>query len=115
MADNTGRFLEGLIVGGILGFVVGMLSAPRSGAELRRQLADSSEDLYKQASDQITDISSKTGTAINDIKDRSGEVVKKASDGVQHTRDQVAHKLQELAGQSTKVLVDDVESATSGS
>lgn len=126
MADNTGRFFEGLVVGGLIGFVFGILSAPKSGAELRRQLADGSEDLYKQASDQLGELSSVTGNkyaeikgrtehALEDIRGKSGEVIKKASDSVQHTKDQVESKLKEMAGQSTQVLVDDVESATSGS
>lgn len=126
MADNTGRFFEGLVVGGLIGFVFGILSAPKSGAELRRQLADGSEDLYKQASDQLGELTNVTGSkfsefrdktehALEDIKGKSGDVIKKASDSVQQTKEQVASKLQEMAGQSTQVLVDDVESATSGS
>ncbi|MBX9666309.1 MAG: YtxH domain-containing protein [Candidatus Obscuribacterales bacterium] len=126
MADNSGRFLEGLVVGGLIGFIFGILSAPKSGAELRKQLADNSEDLYKQASDQLGELSSLTGSKLHDLKDKSqhaiedikgkgGDVIKKASDSVQQTKDQVATKIQEMAGQSTQVLVDDVESATSGS
>ncbi len=126
MADNSGRFLEGLVVGGLIGFIFGILSAPKSGAELRKQLADNSEDLYKQASDQLGEFSSLTGSKFHEIKDKSqhaledikgkgGDVIKKASDSVQQTKDQVATKIQEMAGQSTQVLVDDVESATSGS
>ena len=125
MANHTGRFFEGLVVGGLLGFVIGMLAAPKSGAELRRQIADESEDLYKQASDQFGAIKERTGDtvagikeksehALEDVKSRGGEVIKKATDSVQSTKDQVATKLQEMAGKSTKVLLDDVESATSG-
>ena len=125
MANHTGRFFEGLVVGGLLGFVIGMLAAPKSGAELRRQIADESEDLYKQASDQLGAIKERTGDtvagikeksehALEDVKSRGGEVIKKATDSVQSTKDQVATKLQEMAGKSTKVLLDDVESATSG-
>ncbi len=108
------RFLEGLVVGGVLGYIVGILSAPKSGAELRQQIADNSEDLYKQASDSLVDVREKTGTVITEAKSKSTEVLKKASDSVAGTKDQIAHKLQELAGQSSKVMVDDVESATSG-
>ena len=43
-----------------MGFLFGMLSAPKSGADLRRQLADGSEDLYKQASDQLSDLKKKS-------------------------------------------------------
>ncbi len=126
MADNSGRFFEGLVVGGLIGFVFGILSAPKSGAELRKQLADGSEDLYKQASDQLGELSNgagskltnfkdKTEHALEDIKGKSGDVIKKATDSVQHTKEQVTSKLQDMAGKSTQVLVDDVESATSGS
>ena len=126
MADNSGRFFEGLVVGGLIGFVFGILSAPKSGAELRKQLADGSEDLYKQASDQLGELSTgagsklttfkdKTEHALEDIKGKSGDVIKKATDSVQHTKEQVTSKLQDMAGKSTQVLVDDVESATSGS
>jgi gas vesicle protein len=114
MADSTGRFFEGLVVGGILGFLFGMLSAPKSGADLRRQLADGSEDLYKQASDSLGDLNKRAGAAITDLQVRSGDVIKKASDTVQGTKDTLASKLSEMAGQSTQVLVDDPESATSG-
>ncbi|CAN5171565.1 hypothetical protein BH11CYA1_BH11CYA1_11140 [soil metagenome] len=108
------RFLEGLVVGGVLGYIVGILSAPKSGAELRQQIADNSEDLYKQASDSLVDVREKTGTVITEAKSKSTEAFKKASDSVVGTKDQITQKLQELAGQSTKVMVDDVESATSG-
>lgn len=108
------RFLEGLVVGGVLGYLVGLLSAPKSGAELRREIADNSEDLYKQASDSLIDIKERTGSSIKDVQARGTEVFKKASDSVAGTKEQIAHRLQELAGQSHKVVVDDVESATSG-
>jgi hypothetical protein len=56
---------------------------------------------------------------------KSGDAMRKASDSVQGTKDQlssrihetkeqISSKLHEMAGQSTKVLVDDVESMTSG-
>jgi gas vesicle protein len=112
--SGTGRFFEGLVVGGVLGFLFGMLSAPKSGADLRKQLADGSEDLYKTASEGITDLKKKSSSAINEMQNKSGEVIRKASDSVQGTKEQISNKLQELAGQSTQVLVDDVESMTSG-
>lgn len=114
MSDSSGRFFEGLVVGGIFGFLFGMLAAPKSGADLRRQLADGSEDLYKQASDGLVDLKKRGGQAITDAKVRSGDVIKNVSDSVQGTKDQIASKLSEMAGQSTQVLMDDPESATSG-
>ena len=114
MSDSSGRFFEGLIVGGILGFLFGMLAAPKSGADLRRQLADDSEDIYKNASDSISDLKKKSTQAITDVQQKSGDVIKKATDTVQGAKDTVSNKLQEMAGKSAQVLVDDVESMTSG-
>jgi gas vesicle protein len=108
------RFFEGLVVGGVLGYIVGILSAPKSGVELRRQIADNSEDIYKQASDSLGDIREKTGQVVTDVSTKSNEVFKKATDSVQGGKEMLTNRLQNLAGQSTKVLVDDVESATSG-
>ena len=108
------RFFEGLVVGGVLGYIVGILSAPKSGVELRRQIADNSEDIYKQASDSLGDIREKTGQVVTDVSSKSNEVFRKASDSVQGGKEMLTNRLQNLGGQSSKVLVDDVESATSG-
>ncbi|MBN9393877.1 MAG: YtxH domain-containing protein [Candidatus Melainabacteria bacterium] len=108
------RFWEGLVIGGALGYLIGILSAPKSGAELRQQLADNSEDLYKQAADSLGDIREKTNGALSDIQHKGNEVFKKASDSVAETKGQIAHKIQEFTGHNNKVMVDDVESATSG-
>ncbi|HEY9786145.1 MAG TPA: YtxH domain-containing protein [Candidatus Obscuribacterales bacterium] len=101
-------------MGGILGFLFGMLAAPKSGAELRKQIADGGEDLYKQASDQLVDVQKKTQQALTDFQHKSEEVLKTARETVAGTKEQLSHKFQEMAGKSTQVLVDDVESATSG-
>ncbi len=108
------RFFEGLVVGGVLGYIVGILSAPKSGVELRRQIADNSEDIYKQASDSLGQVREKTEQVYGDVSTKGNEVFKKAADSVQGSKDIITRRVQELAGNSTKVLVDDVESATSG-
>ncbi|MBC7998171.1 MAG: YtxH domain-containing protein [Leptolyngbya sp.] len=113
MSDSSGRFFEGLLVGGIMGFLFGMLAAPKSGADLRRQIADGGEDLYKNASDNLTDFKGKAEHALNDFQHRGEEVLRTAKDQVASTKTNVSNKLQEMAGHSTQVL-DDVESATSG-
>jgi gas vesicle protein len=108
------RFFEGLVVGGVLGYIVGILSAPKSGVELRQQIADNSEDIYKQASDSLGQVREKTGQVYSDVSTKGNEIYKKASDSVQGSKDMLTRRMQDLAGNSTKVLVDDVESATSG-
>jgi len=110
MWNRISKFLEGAVVGSIVGYVVGVLTAPKSGADLRKDLADSSEDFYKQASDSLSDLSDITGQAFHDIQQKGEAVIKRASASVQGTRAQLASKLDEIAGQSAKVLVDDGKS-----
>jgi gas vesicle protein len=109
MSDTTGRFFEGLVVGGIFGFIFGMLSAPKSGAELRKQLADGSEDLYKQTSDSISDLKDQANRALTDLQSKSDVIIKKASDTVQEKRAQLTGKSQDLKGQG-QAHAEDMES-----
>jgi gas vesicle protein len=112
MSDNTGRFLEGILVGGVFGFVFGILTAPKSGAELRKQITDGSEDMYKQASESIAELKDKTNHAISDLQAKSEDVMKQASDTMQTKKQQLSGKLQDLTGQA-KALAEDVESMSS--
>ncbi len=56
MADNDnsgGGFLFGLIVGGIGGFVAGMVFAPKSGEETRAFIMDQSRE-WRDKADELT-------------------------------------------------------------
>src|SRR5262245_1748046 len=59
--ESGGSFLMGLLAGTVLGAGLGMLFAPKSGAELRSQiggqagkLRDMANDTYSQASDKVS-------------------------------------------------------------
>jgi gas vesicle protein len=112
MSDNTGRFFEGIVVGGVFGFIFGILTAPKSGAELRKQISDGSEDVYKQASESIAELKEKTNHAIADLQANGEDVIKQASTTVQSKKQQLTGKLQDLTGQA-KALAEDVESMSS--
>jgi gas vesicle protein len=103
MWNTLGKFMEGLLFGAALGYVAGLLSAPKSGNEMRRELADGSEDLYKQASSSLSDIRQKTGLALQDIQARGGDALKK----VQEKKEQFANKFDEMSEQATQVLTED--------
>lgn len=99
---SSNRFFEGLFVGGLLGCIFGLLYAPKPGAQLRRQLADQSDDLYRQANAGLTDLRDRTGQRLSDIQSRSDQVLKQGIAQVQETRDQLASKLQDFTGQAAK-------------
>jgi gas vesicle protein len=100
MSNN--RFFEGLIFGGTLGFVFGILFAPKAGSELRKQISDGSDDLYKQASTSMSDLKDRTEQAITDLQHKGENAIKQASVQVQETKDQLMHKLQDISGNRPK-------------
>jgi len=79
--SNGIKFLEGLAIGGIFGFLAGVLSAPKSGKELRQELLSESEDLYRQASESVSDVKTKTNQAIAALQAKGEDLVKAASEG----------------------------------
>lgn len=66
MANGSGdSFLAGVILGGIAGFAVGVLLAPKSGSEMRADLLDRTDS----AREQIWD---RTGSAREQFMERTG-------------------------------------------
>lgn len=108
---NSGRFFEGLVVGGILGFIGGILFAPKSGAELRKQIVDSSDEMYKNASTQMSDFRDRTEQALQDFQSKSDQAIKTATNQFQETKDQLSSKFQELSGKQKAAALSEPESA----
>jgi gas vesicle protein len=107
--SNSTRLFEGFLLGGVLGFLSGILFAPKSGADLRKQIADDSNELYKQANDSLSGLKEMTDQTFQDVQHVGQDAFRKASDTISGARQQVNKKLDDLTGQGAKVLVDDVE------
>ena len=52
MSDRAGDFLKGLLIGGIIGAVVGILYAPKSGKETREEIGRKAEELMAKAKEE---------------------------------------------------------------
>lgn len=100
--SSSNRFFEGLFFGGIIGFLAGLLYAPKPGAQLRRELAENSDDLYRQASTQLTDLKEKTGASLQDLQSRSDQMLRSATAQVQETRDQITSRIQDIGTNGPK-------------
>ncbi|MBX9689001.1 MAG: YtxH domain-containing protein [Candidatus Obscuribacterales bacterium] len=112
MSNSSTKFLEGLLLGGVLGFIGGILFAPKSGRELRKDLADGSDEIYKQASTSISDFKDRGQQAMQDFQSKGDAVLKQATQQFQETRDQLSQKIQEMGGKSSsKVSLQEPESA----
>ena len=103
----SNRFLEGFFIGGALGFIFGILSAPKSGEEFRRDLADGSEDLYNRASTSVGTIKEATNQAFTGIQQKSEGVIKMAQESVNTAKENISSKIHQMAGQSTGILSDE--------
>ncbi len=71
MANSVNRYFEGVLVGGILGFAIGLLTAPKPGVELRRELQDSADDMYKQANDNWMEIKDKMSDRVQPLSEKA--------------------------------------------
>lgn len=94
--SSGSRFFEGLFVGGIIGFLAGLLYAPKPGSQLRRELADHGDEIYKQASTQLGDLKERSNATLQDLQSRSDQMLRSATAQVQETRDQITAKIQDM-------------------
>lgn len=81
-SNYTKGFLIGSLVGGVAGALTALLLAPKSGSELRKDIADTSTDWYGKASDYIHSVEGKVGSAIkstmNEGKARAEGIITQA-------------------------------------
>lgn len=76
--DHGGGFMMGLLTGTVLGAGLGMLLAPRAGAELRGQLGEQARNLANTASEQYRRASETAGG----WAERGRDVVNQAREAV---------------------------------
>ncbi len=93
MSDRAGDFLKGLFIGGLVGAVIGILYAPKSGKETREEIGKKAEELLAKAKEeyeQALEKSRKTyETAVSRLKkieevarEKVGELETKAGEMV---------------------------------
>ena len=73
--DNGGSFALGLLVGGIIGALIGMLLAPKPGAETRSEIWERSETLRPRADEAAASLRERVGPAADGVSSRFGPAV----------------------------------------
>ncbi len=78
---NAMKFAEGIIIGGLVGAIVGLLIAPKSGKETVKEISVEAQKLIKEGKDNLPNLpkikelrKSKTNQLENDIEKASVEV-----------------------------------------
>ncbi len=92
MANGSGdSFLAGVILGGIAGFAVGLLLAPKSGSEMRADLLDRTDSAREQLWDR-------TGVAREQFIDRTSTAREQMEDLLDTTSQRLDEIRAEAAG-----------------
>jgi gas vesicle protein len=81
-AARGGEFMFGLLCGAAVGAAIGLLFAPKSGAELRTQLADSADKLRRRAGEKYDQASQ----AVNEAVDRGRDAVRRGREKFDEAR-----------------------------
>ena len=68
----------GLVFGSLAGYLLGVLTAPKAGDQLVKELADASDDLYRRAAYEIEDLKSK----VEELRSKADDVKGKSADYV---------------------------------
>lgn len=81
-SNDTSNFARGFIIGaiagGLAGAVAALLLAPKSGAELRKDIADTSVDLYGKASDYFNSVEGDLARTMDETKTKANSIISTA-------------------------------------
>ena len=99
---NGGGFIVGLLAGAAIGAGIGMLLAPKSGAELREQLSGRANDLAEKASQQYRRA---TGVA-NDLAERGREMYGTAREAVNRGTEEAQRYVRDTADSISDQMAD---------
>ncbi len=87
--DYTKGFVIGALVGGVAGALTALLMAPKSGAELRQDIAVTSKDVYGKSSRFVIDTEKKVEEAVTKALDITKEKAKEIIDTAKSTAENI--------------------------
>ena len=101
MADKSGDFLAGFVLGGLAGAAIALLLAPQPGEETRSLLKDRSIELRERADELsteakrvATELQEKGLTALESQSDRLKDAVQEGKAAADRTKDDLLRQAQ---------------------
>jgi len=68
---KVGKLITGLVSGAAVGAAIGLLFAPKKGADTRKSITETGDSYLKGAKGRITDLSDSLNQKVEAIKERS--------------------------------------------
>jgi gas vesicle protein len=102
MSDRSGDFIKGLFIGGLIGAVLGILYAPKSGKETREDIARKTEELMARAREEYE-------LALEKSKKAYEAAVKRLKEAEIAAKEKVVEmesKVEELAERGKETILD---------
>jgi gas vesicle protein len=93
MSDRADNFFMGLVIGGVLGALVGVLFAPKSGRELREELGGKAEEALIKAKEDYQETLEKSKKAYDTAVSRLNKLEAAAGE-----------KIEEVVGKASSIL-----------
>jgi len=95
--DNISTRLTYLLIGGGIGAVIALLFAPKSGQELRGDLADATRKGIDKSRETAQQLGERAGEYYESTRDRAGELYSQAASKASDVYSQASEKVSEVA------------------
>ena len=102
MSDRTADFVKGLLIGGVIGAIIGILYAPKSGKETREDIAKKADELLTKAKKEYEQAVEKSKYAYESAVRR----IRALESSVKGRVSEAAEKAGELAEQGRETIQD---------
>jgi len=95
--DNISTRLTYLLIGGGIGAVIALLFAPKSGQELRGDLADATRKGIDKSRETAQQLGERAGEYYESTRERAGELYSQAANKASDVYSQASEKVSEVA------------------
>jgi gas vesicle protein len=94
-ADGGSQFIKGLVFGGLIGSIVALLYAPKSGKEMREAIKQGSREFVHDAETKVDSVQNKIDQLLADTKNQMEELLKEAASAVDELKSYAGKKYDE--------------------
>ena len=101
---GAGRFVAGLLLGGLAGAATMLLLAPQSGEETRAQIQQKSRELRDQTNEALSQARTKAGELKETAQERAQELQQQGKDVLVEQLDRVSDRVNSAVESGKKAL-----------